>query len=285
MLAQVFLVGGARLGLAPLRRQFPSLRFQLTPPQATGLPWVEPGEFFRRSDTWLADRALAKAIRRTHALAIDVSEEGADGALKLCTRLQRLTNRRNASSCSARFDAVLARHRALHDLQQPLVEVAWESALDAWQWLLRLEPSAGLALQTAMLFYDVEPSRSPTSGAMDVRATLAGVLRDEDLDEVARLLEPHHPREPHPARALLDDAAGLSFLSLGASGVLDAHGAAHAARTIARSLERLSPGARACLRQIGFRPDVRALVEGAALDGDTAPLPDGGIPGERHLAE
>lgn len=51
---------------------------------------------------------------------------------------------------------LLRRHRSLHPADKPLVRADYRHALDVWQWVLRLDPEAGGAVQIAALFHDVE---------------------------------------------------------------------------------------------------------------------------------
>src|SRR5690606_31131593 len=71
-------------------------------------------------------------------------------------RYQRLLPRRNDASTSDAFRTVEARHAALHDRSLPLVRADLDHARDTWQWVLRLAPDAGLAVQVAALLHDVE---------------------------------------------------------------------------------------------------------------------------------
>jgi hypothetical protein len=80
----------------------------------------------------------------------------APAARQVVTRCQRLAAWRNAASAGALFDRVLASHRRLHHRTQPPAVSVHAHALDTWQWLLLLDPEAGLAPQLAALFHDVE---------------------------------------------------------------------------------------------------------------------------------
>jgi hypothetical protein len=60
--------------------------------------------------------------------------------------------------------------------------------------------------------------------------------------------------------ALINDADALSFFSLNASGFLDYYGVEHTRKKIDYTLRRLRPDARARLRGVHLRRDVRALL-------------------------
>jgi hypothetical protein len=94
----------------------------------------------------------------------------APAARQVVTRCQRLAARRNAASACELFERVLASHRRLHAPTRPQAAPVYAHALDTWQWLLRLDPEAGLVPQLAALFHDVErlvaePGAAPAAGA------------------------------------------------------------------------------------------------------------------------
>src|SRR5690606_11994060 len=116
---------------------------------------------FRAPDADLLafDRAVHAAEDRTARagplhlrLCADLDADTfAASALQAVRRYQRWFARRNGHSQGSRFDEVLRRHRALHDLDKPLVRADYDHALDVWQWLLTLAPHATLPLQAAAL--------------------------------------------------------------------------------------------------------------------------------------
>ncbi|HYH99356.1 DUF4202 family protein [Hyalangium sp.] len=165
----------------------------------------------------------------------------ANAALEILTRYQGLIGRRNAASSGAVFDQILARHRALHDLNKPLVRADYQHALDAWQWVLRLEPEADLAVQVAALFHDVERLLSEADARIehkaenyqlfkDTHAALGAELTCSLLEELAVdadtcervrwLITRHEQPGGDSALALLNDADALSFFSLNSSGFI-----------------------------------------------------------------
>lgn len=230
--------------------------------------WIEP--------TWLRARAPAGGPEQTAALL--------ERAL---TRLQRFVDRRNEASGGPCFERVLRRHRALHDRRLPLMRVDHDHAVDTWRWVLRLRPDAGMALQMAALFHDVERLKSEArerrehraadydafklaharAGAVMTRRALISAGVDPRVVAGVEALVAEHERPSHPAgvsdpeeRALLNDADALSFFSLNASGFLDYYGPAHTRTKIAYTLRRLRPEHQGRLARLHLRADVLALL-------------------------
>jgi hypothetical protein len=184
-------------------------------------------------------------------------------AFEILTRYQGLVGRRNAASEGPRFDALLARHMALHDLSKPLVVADYRHALDVWQWVLRLAPKADLALQCAALFHDVE--RLLSDRGVDVACEL---LADVGVDEATRervrwLLGRHEHPESDVGLTLLGDADALSFFSLNASGFSRSFPLEHTRREVNDRLKRLSAAQRWRLARVRLAPRVRRLLEEA----------------------
>jgi predicted metal-dependent HD superfamily phosphohydrolase len=207
-------------------------------------------------------------------------------ALEVLTRCQRLVGRRNAASSTPLFDRVLDKHRALHDLGRPLVRADWAHSVDVWQWMLRLEPEAGLAVQLAALFHDVERLVSEADVRVEHRAddyqgfkdeharrgaeladeTLAAAGVDDGLRATAIRLIAGHEHRPVPDDpdasdlALLNDADALSFFSLNSPGYADYFGPDATRRKVAWTLARLRPEARERLGTVRLRPDVTEMI-------------------------
>src|SRR4051794_37930426 len=97
-------------------------------------------------------------------------EQTALAARQIRIRYQRCLPMRNVLSRGAAFDRILARHRKLHDCTLPLVRADYDHSLDAWQWVLRLEPGAGLAVQIAALFHDIERLESEATARVEQHA-------------------------------------------------------------------------------------------------------------------
>jgi hypothetical protein len=207
-------------------------------------------------------------------------------AREVLTRCQRWTDRRNAVSRGDLFDRVLSRHRQAHDLAKPLVRADYNHALDTWQWALRLDPEAGLAVQLAALLHDVERLISEAdariehhagdyqafkNGHAERGAELAeALLAEAGVDggtrrRAARLIAAHEhaaaPGDPDAgAISLLNDADALSFFSLNSAGYLDYFGLETTRRKVAYTLRRLRPEARRHLSGMRLRPAVAAAL-------------------------
>jgi hypothetical protein len=197
-------------------------------------------------------------------------EELARTARAVLTRCQRWMDRRNEASRGPLFDRALARHREAHDLAKPLVRADYNHALDTWQWLLRLAPDAGLAVQLAALLHDVERLVSEADTRIEHQAgdyqafkdehaargaELAAALLEaagvgaETRQRAARLIAaPERPPAGEDRDAetvsLLNDADALSFFSLNSGGYLDYYGPEPTRRKVAYTLRRLRPAAR-----------------------------------------
>jgi hypothetical protein len=185
------------------------------------------------------------------------------------------------------FDAVLSRHRELHDLSKPLVRADYEHALDTWRWVLALQPDAGLAVQLAALFHDIERLASEADVRVehfaadyqefkDRHARVGAAWTDEILGElgiapavrkaavslVGRHERPPETGEPDAADlALLNDADALSFFALNSPGYWSYYGPEATARKVAWTLERMRPEARRRLAGMRLHPEVARILE------------------------
>jgi hypothetical protein len=242
--------------------------------------WQEPG-----FDPFSWDPRVFSAAGSERLALHLVGAQGkplAHAALEILTRYQGLIGRRNAASSGERFDRILERHRALHDLNKPLVRADYQHALDAWQWVLRLDPDADLAVQTAALFHDVERLLSEADARVEHKAENYQLFKDahaalgaeltcallEDLQvdaatcERVRWLVTQHERPGEDAAlALLNDADALSFFSLNSSGFIRYFSLEHSRRKVAYTLARLRPEHHARLEQIRLAPAMRALLD------------------------
>ncbi len=281
--------------LDELLGEFPSVEVSLTrDSRAPGDVVVDATKWHSPTcDLYTFDETVAARLEHG-ARTLDVrsrSDEVARDALEILTRYQRFVARRNGSSNTSVFDAVLDRHRALHDLAKPLVRADYDHALDVWQWALRLDPEASLSTQLAALLHDIERLTSEADARVEHRATDYGAFKEaharggveaarsvlhaaaidgDKRDEILWLIA-HHERpvsEPSArARALstLNDADGLSFFSLNSPGFVDYFGLDHARRKVKYTLARMSAHARARLGRIRLRGDVaRILAEALA---------------------
>ncbi len=283
---------GARHGRRPppgfeaVQREHPGVAIELGGDRSAGpAPHRLDAEAWRAPtlDFYAFDRAmdhLASAGPLT--LAIDgPAPELPAICLEVLTRCQRLLRRINAASSAPAWDRVRARHRALHDLTKPLVQADYDHALDAWQWTLRLEPEAGLAVQLAALFHDVERLGSEAlvrveHHARDYQAfkdahagrgagLASALLAEAGVDEptrrqVALLVRGHERRGEGIDAAVLADADALSFFSLNSPGFLSYYGPAHTRRKVAWTLARMRPAARARLAALRLVREVRAMI-------------------------
>jgi hypothetical protein len=281
--------------LGTLTAEFPTIRVRLGGEPEIGVPtipplrvkdWDSPSFNFYDFDT----RMNALAERAGGAFTLTIEGNGQrlpKAAMEILTRCQRLMGRRNEASRGLLFDRVVERHRALHDLSKPLVRADYDHALDTWQWMLRLNPRAGLAPQIAALFHDVErlvseadlrveqlapcyPSFKDNHALLGARMTeelLAPVGIGAELRwRVGRLIAHHEhpPADPDDPDALdlavLNEADALSFFSLNCPGYLEYYGPEQTRRKIAWTLRRLRPGALKWLRKIRLPREVKAMV-------------------------
>lgn len=217
-----------------------------------------------------------------------------EARVQLLTRCQRWLDRRNRSSRQPWFDEVLALHRRLHDRALPLVRADHNHALDTWQWLLRLQPAAGGAVQVAALFHDIErltgeaerrveqhaddyarhKREHAARSAARVRELLAGTSAEWAAELAAPIIEAGDQIDGSAAAAagmredveLLEDADALSFFSLNSAGFLDYYGERHTARKIEWTVCRLSARALRFLVHVRLRRDVAGLLEGVLVD-------------------
>ncbi|HLX06362.1 MAG TPA: hypothetical protein VKY89_00730 [Thermoanaerobaculia bacterium] len=212
------------------------------------------------------------------------------GAAQVGSRCQRLAERRNAASACELFDRVLGAHRDLHHRADPVAAASLARTLDTWQWLLRLDPEASLAVQLAGLFCRAVPPAalagvlatpacpaSPEDGLRRGALTTDELLADLGVDLVTRVrvyrLIAGHERSPAAAagsspaataeQALLDDAAALSFLSLDSAGHLAENGVEPTARRVGEVLARLRPAARTRIRGMRLRAEIARMIVAA----------------------
>ncbi|MBM7119268.1 DUF4202 family protein [Archangium primigenium] len=283
--------------LSPLAQEFPSLTLLTrAPEEGTGVVRLDASEWRAPGfDPWDWDERVFGAAARAPGITLHLTGGSRQAltstALEVLTRYQGLIDRRNTASQGPLFTTLLAHLRALHDLGEPLFREDFRHALDTWQWVLRLEPRADLALQVAALFHDVEHTRSElgarTAGPTrdyqcfkDAHAERSAALADgvlsrvgvaPDTREHVRWLIRHHERpEAEAALALLNEADALSFFSLEASGFARTFTRARTRREMIHTLERLRPPQRWRLARIRLAPQVRRLLEEVM---GAAPLP------------
>ncbi len=294
----------SREARAVLAAEFPSVfvRFDVDgPPHLRASDW-DRADF----DTWAFDCAIDAlagdaftlrivddcGVRQRPVAALPSSERSGSAdaraatsrrrtpqsfALEVMNRCQRHVGRRNRHSQGALFTRVLRKHRALHDLDKPLVRADYNHALDVWQWVLRLEPDATISLQFAALFHDVERLVSEAEARVEHLAAdyqqfkdahaRAGASMTEAIladcgvsasvrAEVAQLVTAHEHE-----RGLLGDADALSFFSLNSSGYADYFGPEQTRKKVAWTWNRMNDRARSRTTTIRLRPDVRSMLD------------------------
>jgi hypothetical protein len=204
-------------------------------------------------------------------------------ALEILTRYQGLVARRNAASSGSRFDCLLERHRALHELGSSRARAHYQHSLDTWQWVLRLEPEADLAVQVAALFHDGDDpafeEAPPMRGAERTRALLSELEVDAATRERACALITRQERpEGEAALTLLDEADALSCFSLHSPGFLRCFNPAHARHPVASALMRPRPEHELRLERLYLAPRVRTLLEARRLFFPTPAPPCAALP-------
>jgi hypothetical protein len=230
-------------------------------------------------------RSLDETVEKAgHTLSMSVRGYDAAGlACQVMTRYQRLLDRRNRFSTGPVFDAVLRAHEGMFDVENPLSKTELDHALDAWQWTLRLDPDAGLAVQLATLFHDLERLERDPRERMEHRAPDYQSARDghKSAERMLQLLVGAGVSEHDAERVrdivfcserpsedrevlLVNDADALSFFSLGSSGYVDYFGVAQTRRKVAYTLARLGRQAREQLDRIRLRRDVERLLQEVA---------------------
>lgn len=240
-------------------------------------------------DFWAFDRHLDDLVARGEPLRVAASPgDAAVLAREIATRGQRLAPRRNAATAGAWFDRVLDEHRALHDLERPLVRADLDHALDAWQWSLRLDPDAPREVQLAVLLHDIERLASEPdariehlaadyqafkdaharAGARIAHALLVRAGVDRALaGEVAALVAVHERPGDAPALRAINDADALSFFAFNSPGYLRYFGAEQTAAKVRYTLARMSERARHELPALRLPQVVRTELE-RLLHGD-----------------
>jgi hypothetical protein len=282
-----------------LQCEFPAVTWALMGlPPGDALIIPERGWRASSANLYHWDRAMLEPGEQPRWLVVHAEDDGdtlSQTAREILTRYQRLLPRSNGASSGATFQRVLSGHRALHDLSLPLVRADYDHALDVWQWILRLCPGAGLALQLAGLFHDVERLMSEAerrvehlapdyqafknahaeAGAELARRVLEACGIDaETSGEVARLIREHelpHGSARSADGVLLADADALSFFSLNSPGFADYYGPEHTRKKVRYTLGRMSSAAVRRLADVRLREDVRRhLAQAARTEADAA---------------
>jgi hypothetical protein len=202
----------------------------------------------------VAAESAAIAVRGDAAVTV---------AGQVLTRYQRFLYRTNRWSAATFFPELVRGYAYASGAER-------DRALDTWQWTLRLDPEASLAMQVAAFLHAVE--REDETDAIRPHRAPAAV----DPDRGARALERarHANIEEEVARAAADVVAGaaearlsamlfaadaLSFLSLESDRYVDHFGVAQARRKTAFLFKHLAPRAQKKLAFVRLRPDVDRL--------------------------
>jgi hypothetical protein len=233
-------------------------------------------------DFWAFDRSVDAICDRGEPLQVTARAERASAITReVLTRAQRRVHRRNRASRTPWFDRVLEEHRALHDLDKPLVRADLDHALDAWQWCLRLDPDANAVIQLATLLHDIERLLSEPDQRIEHRAASYQAFKDahalagariastvldragvplEIAASAATLVAVHERPSDEPALRAVNDADALSFFSLNSPGYVSYFGREQTAKKVSYTLARMSPGARAQLSAVRLPAVVRELL-------------------------
>lgn len=266
-----------------VEREFPTVRVE-------SASRIDPSDIVVDDHVWRGAfdlRTFDEKVEHAGSV-ISFAVRGHDPARIACevlTRYQRLLSRRNHASSTPLFDAVLRAHAGLHDVSLPLVKADLDHAVDTWQWLLRLQPEAGLAPQLAALFHDIERLESEARERIEHRAPDYQTFKDahaqkgaerafeillkagvsqSDAEHVRDLVCRHERRAGDAEVLLLNDADALSFFSLNSPGYIDYFGLAQTRRKVAYTLSRLGVRAREKLDWVRLRPDVERLLREVA---------------------
>ncbi len=241
-------------GLALLRDEFPSVQIHVAdevlsiPSQLSMRDWaLAPGP-----DVF--DPVLfgprCEGPPRLHLLGVPTPRT-AVWAMEILTRAQPVIQRTNAASRTELFGRVLFERRLHADLDSPDGRAAHLEGLDAWQWLLRMQPEASLPSQLAALL--------GAGGVADPERALAHLeLPAPELMQAAGLLA------THPARSTaLGDAWSLAFLAHRTSRLFDLDADA-GRRALAETLRHLGRAGRLRLPLVRLRADVAASADAAS---------------------
>ncbi|HVU49228.1 MAG TPA: DUF4202 family protein [Polyangia bacterium] len=239
-------------------------------------------------DLCALDDEVWACIARRGRCELHVADDGApperlaEVAWQVAIRFQRFDIPSNPAAATPLFQGILAAHGELFDRTRPLVAADHDHALDTWRWLLRLAPDAGLALQIAALFHDVErlvteaearveqhardyhafKRAHAEAGARMVSELLSRLQTPREVIESSFALVAHHEAAPSAVSGAgpLVNADALSFFSLNAPGFARHFGPAHTERKVAYTAGRLDATGRSWLARVKLTGATRALV-------------------------
>lgn len=279
--------------LSPVTRVFPWVPLLRTDTARAGA--IDGARWRDESfDFWAFDRSVDEISAHGRPLAISATRDAAAVIREVLTRAQRVLPRTAGASATTWFRRVLVLHRALHDLDKPLVRADFDHAIDTWQWTLRLDSAPVGEVQLAALCHDIERLEMEADarieqyaadfqGCMDVH-TEVGARRARELFDMAgvpagiaagaeALIARHERPNGDPALQAVSDADALSFFSLNSVGYVRHFGAELTARKIIYSFDRMSPLARRELPALRLPTTVRAQLATGGVTTVTARTP------------
>src|SRR4051794_21472978 len=269
-----------RAGLAAIvGREFPSIHLSFDRDGVPG-PALRATEWQAAHFDWWSFDCEIDAAAALHL--IDDANQPLPFVMEVLNRCQRAVGRRNQySQCSA-FERALRAVGAAHASPKPLVLADYRHALDVWQWVLRLDPHASMALQIAALFHDIERVVSEADERREHRAAdyqafknahawrgaeltaslLSGAaVQQEVIERVAAIVSRHEERSDDEDIATLNDADGISFFSLNSRGYAAYFGPEQTRRKVAWTWNRMRPPARERLATIRLGHEIAAMLQ------------------------
>jgi hypothetical protein len=179
-------------------------------------------------------------------------DAGLAAALELLNRYQRLLPLPAACAGRSKLTQALAAHRLVHPLDDPRGRASYEHSLDAWRWLIRLNPHAELSLQLAALFHEAGAEEGCTTelgpplghdaklGAVRLACRALHPL-ELDTDTLANMVGHIVGLAPSSRgdQRLLADADCLSFLSVSTWRYLRHHGRAATERRVTAAFSQM----------------------------------------------
>jgi hypothetical protein len=240
--------------------------------------WQDPG-----LDFWRFDERVDLVASHGPTTVVLAGAPGwpSTDVVAVLTRCQRWIQRDNAFSRTHLFRRISQRFRAMFDFDKPLALADYRHAVDTWQWALRLDSQAGMAVQLAALLHDVERLASETERRVehhapdyqafkDAHASRGAQMARELLlnegasaalaDRASELVMRHERPDAAPELSLLNDADGLSFFSLNSAGYLDYFGSEATKRKVRYTLARMRPESVERLKSLRLRAEITTML-------------------------
>lgn len=264
---------------ASLMREFPSIEIAVASPPSTaghrGPKAHKPGVAQIDASAWNARSCDVSAFDfRMEAFesrngAVDIegdTHEVAIAAGQVLTRYQRYIHRRNTASGGSTFDRLFSLFSTRRENDTPHRRARFGRSLDVWQWTLRLDAHATLAVQAAALFLDMgridcERADYAVDRLLD-EARVQPFLRREVVELIARVEEADRDVAAMSGTdfAVLRDADALTFFSHDSADVLDGYGSTAASKRFDDTLSGMTANGRAQLAAVRLRTDVATMV-------------------------